>query len=192
MMRHLVSIPIILSAIAIMAVPAISEVTNVSDNVGGTYEISEFQVGVKAFTDRDHIIKEIPEKYLGATYIGCPVSSVRGAPDTDIKVEIDASSQVYILWYKQGEWAKPHEPSDWLLKDYEEMKEDTVIWGPDGGQGYNFVPWKSKAILPPGEFHTFITGNDVAYGIFVIEADTSSAVNAVGRTAALWGKIKSF
>ena len=70
---------------------ALSEVVRVEDNVGGLYEIEEFDEGIKVFTDRDHLFNTVPEKYVGATYIRCPVASVREKPDADITVEIDSS-----------------------------------------------------------------------------------------------------
>jgi hypothetical protein len=133
-MQRILLVFFILTVFAFSGIFALSEVVNVEDNVGGLYELEEFDEGIKVFTDRDHLFKTVPEKYVGATYIRCPVASVREKPEADIRVEIDTPSRIYILWYTEDKWeaAKPSPPTDWLKKDYE-MTEDVVIWGPDLG-----------------------------------------------------------
>ena len=188
-MRHLISILVVLLALTVVVAPASAKVVKVSDNVGGGYEVDEFKEEVKVFTDRDHIFNEVPAKYVGATYIRCPVSSVRGGPDVDITVEIDAPSQVYILWYHEDRWdvaGKPAGPTDWLEKDYEKT-DDLVVWGPD----IKFTPWKSREVFLPGEFHTYATGNDCAYGIFLMEATAPAAVHSASKLSTSWAEIKT-
>jgi len=174
-------------ALALIVGIAFAGIVTVADNIGGKYEIEEFEVGIKVFTDRDHTFKKIPDEYIGATYIRCPVKSVRETPKADIAVEIDSPSQVYILWYTEDKWegAKPAPPTDWLKKDYKKT-EDEVVWGP-AGTDLKFNPWKSKTTFRPGEFHTYTTGNDCAYGIFVEEG---SSVESSGKIATIWSQIK--
>jgi len=188
-MKSLVSVLItaFIFSSAIMIGNTFAEVAKVSDNIGGIYEIEEFKVGIKVFTDRDHIFKKIPDKYVGATYVRCPVKSVRETPKVDIVIEIDSPSQVYILWYTEDKWegAKPAPPTDWLKKDYEKTV-DEVVWGP-AGTDIKFNPWESKTAFRPGEFHTYTTGNDCAYGMFVEEV---SAVELSDKIATIWSNIK--
>ena len=98
-MRCLTSILAVLFALSVVIAPASAKVVKASDNIGGKYEIGEFKEEVKVFTDKAHTFKEVPANYVGATYIACPVGSVRGPANVDITVALDAPSQVYILWY---------------------------------------------------------------------------------------------
>lgn len=177
---------IIFCWVVAMVIPESSAVVSVKDNVGGLYELEDFDEGIKVFTDRDHVFISIPEQFIGATYIRCPVKSVRETPDVEITVEIDTPSQVYILWYTEDRWeaANPAAPTDWLKKDYEKL-DDVITWGPNLG----FNPWKSRVVFPAGEFKTYTTGNDCAYGIFVQESQLS--VDPLNKLPWLWSSVKA-
>ena len=67
------------------------------------------------------------------------------------------------------------------------MLDDELIWGPEGTD-LGFNPWKSKTVFPAGEFHTYTTGNDCAYGIFVQEGQLS--VEPSDKLPSVWAGIK--
>lgn len=191
-MKVIYSIFLTLGVLAFSGIFALADLIEVvvDDDVGGLYEIEELDRGIKVFSDRDHILKEVPGKYTDGSYtfIRCPVKSVRETKDIDITFNLPVPCRVYILWYKQGDWAKPHDPSDWLKKSYKEVEEDIFIWGAEGGQGYNYIVWQSKEVFPAGEFHTYSSDNDCAYTVFIKEE--FQAVEAFDKSSVTWGHIK--
>jgi hypothetical protein len=181
-----------LGALAFSGISTLADVieVEVEDNTGAIYEIEQLNNEIKVFTDRDHIFKDIPAKYTDGSYtfIRCPVQSVREMPDIDITFDLPVSCRVYVLWYKQGDWAKPHDPTDWLKEDYRTVEGDVFVWGPQGGADLNYEVWQSKEVCPPGEFHTYTSGNDCAYTVFITAE--SQAVDSSGKLLTTWGEIR--
>ncbi len=192
-MRITFSLLLALGVLALFEMHTLADVieVKVEDNAAGIYELEELDNEIKVFTDRDHIFKDVPEKYTDGSYtfIRCPVKSVRETPDVDIVFNLPVSCRVYILWYKQGEWANPHDPTDWLKEDYKLVEGDIFVWGPQGGADLNYEVWVSKDIFPPGEFHTYTSGNDCAYTVFVTEE--SQAVDSSGKLSTTWGSVRN-
>ena len=176
--------------LVVFGIPALADIAQAKDNIEGLYEIEELTEGIKVYADRDHILKEVPEKYANGnyTYIRCSVRSVREVPDVDITFDLSVSCRVYVLWIREAhDWKV--DPTDWLKKDYQLVGGETFVWGPAEGASYDFEVWKSKTVFPPGEFHTYTSGNDSAYVIFVTAE--AHAIESFGKLSTTWARIRS-
>ncbi|MFC1713391.1 glycosyl hydrolase family 28 protein [Candidatus Poribacteria bacterium] len=113
------------------------EVSNVEDNKGGTYVVSELEDGALFFHDRDYTMTDIPEEYLGLTQIqtsaDCP-----GGQDYRLTFEIDRPAYVYTAW--DSRFRRPEhrgqDPAFWFADNYTYMgktlgldaKADSDYW----------------------------------------------------------------
>ena len=167
-------------------------VTDVSDNTGGEYAVSELQEGGKFFHDRDYTMTHIPEKYLGLTQIqtsaDCP-----GGIDYRLSFVIDRPAKVYMAWDSRHNRPESREqdPEDWFTDAYVDTGEILVLDAPH--------PPVEYLIYEPVES---VEGKVELLGIEVISPDdpvnmwtiflieTVVAVDPTGNLVTTWGNIK--
>ena len=174
------------------AAPTKVIVTDISDNAGGEYAVSELQEGGKFFHDRDYTITHIPEKYLGLTQIqtsaDCP-----GGIDYRLSFFVDRPAYVYMAWDSRHERPENREqdPEDWFTHAYVNTGEilmlddphppvEYLIYEPmEGVEGK--IELLGIEVLSPNDPVNMWT-------IFLIESIVS--VNPTGNLVTTWGSIK--
>ena len=187
----LIAICILLS-LQLYAEPTKVIVTDVRDNIGGEYAVSELQEGGKFFHDREYTMTGIPEKYLGLTQIqtsaDCP-----GGIDYRLSFVVDRPAKVYMAWdsrHTRPENREQH-PEDWFTDTYMDTGEMFILDDPH--------PPVEYIIYEPAES---VEGKVELLGIEVISPDdpvnmwtlflieTVVSVDPTGNLVTTWGKIK--
>lgn len=183
---------IALMFLATFSVYAQVEVTNIEDNKGGTYTVGVIEEDGLFFHDRDYIMHDIPEEFLGLTQIktscDCP-----GGQDYRLTFEIDRSAFVYTAWdsrHKRPE-ERGQEPEDWFTDNYEDTGK--ILIG-DVNPTADYWIYKSKEPYPKGKVEFFgidtVVGDPVIMWTIFLEGGTAS-VQPGEKLTTTWSKVKS-
>ena len=179
-------------SLKLYAAPTEVIVTDIRDNTGGEYSVSELQEGGKFFHDRNYTMTHIPEKYLGLTQIqtsaDCP-----GGIEYRLSFIIDRPAYVYMAWDSRHKSPEDREqnPEDWFTDAYVNTGEILILDDPH--------PPVEYLIYEPVEG---VEGKIELFGIEEISRDdpvnmwtifleeTVVSVNPTGNLVTTWGNIK--
>ena len=168
------------------------EVTNVQDNKGGSYVVTEMTEGGLFYHDRQYTITGIPKEFVGLTQISvscdCP-----GGQDYRLTFEIDRSAFVYTAWdsrhirpEKRGQ-----EPKDWFTKNYKDTGKILFLDAPHPQTEY----WIYKSNKPYPEGKVELLGIDTVVGdpviMWTIFLEEGKSVELANKLTITWGKLKA-
>ncbi len=187
----LIAIYVLLS-LKLYAEPTKVIVTDVRDNIGGEYAVSELQEAGKFFHDRDYTMTSIPEKYLGLTQIqtsaDCP-----GGIDYRLSFVIDRPAKVYMAWDSRHRRPENREqnPEDWFADAYVDTGEILVLDDPHPPVEY-FIYEPVERV--EGKIDLFgieeISPDDPVNMWTIFLQETIVSVDPTGNLVTTWGNIK--
>jgi hypothetical protein len=137
------------------------KVSNIKDNVDGTYKDGELKEGGKFYHDREYTITHIPKQFLGLTHLlvsaDCP-----GGKKWKLTFEIDRPAFLYMAWdsrHKRPE-DRGQNPKGWVRKGFKDTGKVLFLDAPHAPTEY----WIYKSIEPYPKGQVVIPGIDEVVG----------------------------
>ena len=169
------------------------QVTNLEDNKGGKYVVTELTEGGLFFHDRAYTITNIPKEFVGLTQIHTSADSPGGA-DYKLTFEIDRGAFVYTAWDGRHERPekRPQEPKGWFTKNYKDTGKTLFLDAPHAPTEYWI--YKSNKPYPKGKVELLgigeVAGDPVIMWTIFLE-EGNAAVSSAKKLTITWAEVKA-
>ncbi len=169
------------------------QVTNLEDNKGGKYVVTELTEGGLFFHDRAYTITNIPKEFVGLTQIHTSADSPGGA-DYKLTFEIDRGAFVYTAWDSRHERPedRAQEPKDWFTKNYKDTGKTLFLDAPHPKTEYWI--YKSNKPYPKGKVELLgideLVGDPVIMWTIFLE-EGNAAVSSAKKLTITWAEVKA-